>query len=174
MQAVPQPFNRIRRTGQPRSETFRRCSTDAFRQSRGGAPCCQVPANAAFETVASFPLAACHSRVPTYEMINFLAATRRKAFYAILGVSMCLGSSGPLLRAEDGGVEADLEFRAYCAADFLLERPVGLSLTVTGFVTFMATLPFSALGGNTAEAARKLITRPFRYTFLRPLGHFEN
>jgi hypothetical protein len=94
-------------------------------------------------------------------------------FYAFL-ISACLASSGPSLRADDGSIESAVEFRAYCAADFLLERPAGLCLTVTGMVAFIATLPFSALGGNAAETARKFVVRPFRYTFVRPLGHFED
>jgi len=94
-------------------------------------------------------------------------------FYAFL-ISACLASSAPFLRADDGSIESAVEFRAYCAADFLLERPAGLCLTVTGIVAFVAALPFSALGGNVAETAHKFVVRPFRYTFVRPLGHFED
>jgi hypothetical protein len=38
----------------------------------------------------------------------------------------------------------------------------------TGF--FIITIPFSALGGNTGEAAQKLVVAPTKYTFARPLG----
>jgi hypothetical protein len=66
-----------------------------------------------------------------------------------------------------------LEYRAYCVADVLIERPIGLVMTVSGFGLFIVTLPFSALGGNAQEVGNKLVERPFKYTFKRPLGHFQ-
>lgn len=68
---------------------------------------------------------------------------------------------------------AVIEYRAYCIADALIERPVGMVLTISGVGLFVATLPFSALGGNAGEACNKLVQRPFKYTFVRPLGRFE-
>jgi len=89
-------------------------------------------------------------------------------------VSACFISAGPTLRAEDRSIESALLFSAFCAADFLLERPAGLCFTATGTVAFIVTLPFSALGKNVPETAEKFVARPFRYTFTRPLGHFED
>lgn len=55
-------------------------------------------------------------------------------------------------------------------ADTLLVRPAMLVGTALGVVTFIATLPFSALGGNVDEAAKSLVLEPAEYTFIRPLG----
>jgi len=55
-------------------------------------------------------------------------------------------------------------------ADGLLVRPVMLVGTAVGIVTFIATLPFSILGGNVDEAGKALVVEPAEYTFVRPLG----
>ena len=55
--------------------------------------------------------------------------------------------------------------------DLVVLRPLGLVATVGGIALFIVSLPFSALGGNTDEAANKLVKAPFNYTFSRPLGH---
>ena len=54
--------------------------------------------------------------------------------------------------------------------DLVLLRPLGLAATVIGTAFFVVSLPFSALGGNTGEAAKKLMVEPAKYTFTRPLG----
>jgi len=59
------------------------------------------------------------------------------------------------------------------AADAALARPVGTVATVAGFAVFLVSSPFSALGGNTKEAWENLVASPARYTFKRPLGHFD-
>ncbi len=58
------------------------------------------------------------------------------------------------------------------AADLLLVRPAGLAAMVLGFGVFVLSFPFSATGGNTQQAAEKLVNDPARYTFQRPLGEF--
>ena len=55
-------------------------------------------------------------------------------------------------------------------ANGLLVRPVMLVGTAVGIVTFVATLPFSILGGNVDEAGKALVVEPAEYTFVRPLG----
>lgn len=57
--------------------------------------------------------------------------------------------------------------------DLALLRPFGILATVLGSAAFIVALPFAALGGNVGEAADKLVADPFRYTFVRPLGHVE-
>lgn len=57
------------------------------------------------------------------------------------------------------------------AFDGLFVRPVSLAGTLAGTVIYIATLPFSALSGNTQEAAERLIVEPAQYTFTRPFGH---
>ena len=54
--------------------------------------------------------------------------------------------------------------------DMVLMRPLMLVGTAVGAVSFVVTLPFSALGGNVGEAAETLVMEPARYTFVRPLG----
>lgn len=55
-------------------------------------------------------------------------------------------------------------------ADTFLVRPAMLVGTALGVVTFVVTLPFSALGQNIDEAAQTLVLEPAEYTFVRPLG----
>ncbi len=57
--------------------------------------------------------------------------------------------------------------------DFILVRPVGIVATAVGGVFYIISLPFSALGGNTDEAAQALVKDPVAYTFKRPLGDFS-
>jgi hypothetical protein len=59
------------------------------------------------------------------------------------------------------------------AMDGLIGRPVGLAATIVGTALFIATLPFSSLGGNTHQAWETLVQDPGRYTFQRCLGCFE-
>ena len=54
--------------------------------------------------------------------------------------------------------------------DAIIVRPFMLGATVLGTAVFTVTLPFSALGGNTSEAAEALVRSPARTTFLRCLG----
>ena len=59
-------------------------------------------------------------------------------------------------------------------ADFLLLRPLGIVATVLGTAFFIASLPFSALGGNAKETFHELVIDPARFTFKRPLGKPED
>jgi hypothetical protein len=97
-----------------------------------------------------------------------------KSFLRAFLVLACLAAGSPSLRADEHGIVSAVEFRALATADVLVERPVGLCLFVTGIAAFVGTLPFAALGGNVSETADKFVARPFRYTFVRPLGHFED
>ena len=55
-------------------------------------------------------------------------------------------------------------------ADVVLLRPLGLAATVVGSFFFVAALPFSLLGGNVEDSAKKLVVEPALYTFKRPAG----
>ena len=57
--------------------------------------------------------------------------------------------------------------------DFCLVRPIGIVATAVGGVFYIISLPFSALGDNTDEAAQALVKEPAAYTFKRPLGDFS-
>lgn len=54
-----------------------------------------------------------------------------------------------------------------------LVRPVGVAATVIGVGLFVATLPFSLLGGNVKESANTLVGAPAKMTFWRCLGCTE-
>ena len=57
-------------------------------------------------------------------------------------------------------------------ADTVMVRPLTLIGPAVGVVTFVVTLPFSALGGNVGDAGQILVVDPAKYTFIRPLGVF--
>lgn len=59
---------------------------------------------------------------------------------------------------------------ASMALDAVVIRPLGLAATIIGSVVYVVSLPFSALGGNSAQARDKLVGEPARFTFKRPLG----
>lgn len=54
--------------------------------------------------------------------------------------------------------------------DFLVARPIGVAMLGAGSVVWVATLPFSLLGGNAMEAGDVLVVGPARETFVRCLG----
>ncbi len=58
--------------------------------------------------------------------------------------------------------------------DGLIVRPVTLVATAVGTVLWVATLPFSLLGGNAGDAADTLVLEPAAATFLRCLGCTKN
>ncbi len=69
------------------------------------------------------------------------------------------------------GEEEDKDITAgKMAVDAVIIRPLGIIATVLGVAFFVVSLPFSALGGNTKEAADRLVKDPAKFTFTRPLG----
>jgi len=66
--------------------------------------------------------------------------------------------------------EAEAPTAGEMLADTVLVRVPMFVATVVGVVTFVVTLPFSALGGNVGEAGKTLVLDPAEYTFMRPLG----
>ncbi len=54
--------------------------------------------------------------------------------------------------------------------DLLVARPLGIAIFAVGSATFVATLPFSMLGGNTGEVGKTLVIDPAREAFVRCLG----
>ena len=55
-------------------------------------------------------------------------------------------------------------------ADLFIARPVGIVLLSLGSVVYIATLPFSLLGGNAKEAGSRLVVEPAKEAFVRCLG----
>ncbi|WP_396588013.1 hypothetical protein [Bermanella sp. R86510] len=58
--------------------------------------------------------------------------------------------------------------------DGLIVRPITLVATAVGTVIWVATLPFSLLGGNAGDAAEVLVLEPAKATFIRCLGCTNN
>ena len=59
------------------------------------------------------------------------------------------------------------------AADLVLLRPLAFAATAIGSVLFVASLPFSATGGNAKGALDRLVGEPAAFTFARPLGKVD-
>lgn len=57
--------------------------------------------------------------------------------------------------------------------DLVIVRPLGLIGLIGGSAFFIVSLPFSALGGNTDDAWESLVVSPAEFTFIRPLGGFD-
>lgn len=89
------------------------------------------------------------------------------ALVSMMSVSMAASAD----IAEDGSISRPTVWAM--GLDTILVRPVGIAATVIGAGLFVATLPFSALGGNVAESAEKLVVDPAKMTFLRCLGCTE-
>ena len=60
------------------------------------------------------------------------------------------------------------------AGDALFARPALLATTIVGGAIYLVSLPFSALGGNAAEAGEVLVVGPAKATFVRCLGCTSN
>ncbi len=54
--------------------------------------------------------------------------------------------------------------------DLVVARPFMLGATLIGGAVFIVSLPFTALGGNTGQAADTLFIEPAKNTFFRCLG----
>lgn len=97
---------------------------------------------------------------------------KNRFFLAILlTVAVGLATAQPVAAAED--YEAGPPTAAAMGFDMLLVRPVSLVATAVGTGLFVVSLPFSALGMNTDEAAVRLVGEPAKFTFVRRLGDFE-
>lgn len=84
-------------------------------------------------------------------------------------ISFLLSAAAIPARAQEGDAD-DAVPAVAMYGDAILIRPLGLAATILGAAVFVISLPFSSLGGNTQEAAQKLIFDPADYTFKRPLG----
>ena len=87
----------------------------------------------------------------------------RKIVVALFVAIALVAASGPAF----GGEEMDIP------VDVLLIRPVSLVATVLGTALFVVALPFSIPSGSVKMTAKKLIVEPFKFTFTRPLGKFD-
>ncbi len=67
------------------------------------------------------------------------------------------------------GSDRDLDI----TADVLLVRPISLAATVVGTAVFIVSLPFTIPSGSVGAAADTLVAQPFKYTFARPVGNYN-
>ena len=89
-------------------------------------------------------------------------------FFALISLSLMLAL--PQAAFSANSYESDKPSAAAMAADFILFRPLLIAVTAVGTVVFVASLPFSAAGGNIGEAAKTLVVDPGEATFVRCLG----
>ncbi len=54
-----------------------------------------------------------------------------------------------------------------------LVRPLSLISTIGGSAIYVVTSPFSLASGNNQEARRLLVDKPFKATFSRKMGDFQ-
>ena len=54
--------------------------------------------------------------------------------------------------------------------DLIIARPLLIGATAVGAVAFLVSLPFTAVGGNVAEAGEALVLEPGKEAFVRCLG----
>ena len=54
--------------------------------------------------------------------------------------------------------------------DMAVARPIGMATIVAGTALFVIWLPFSLPSGNVKDSWNKLVVKPVKYTFKRPLG----
>ena len=72
--------------------------------------------------------------------------------------------------AWDDAVKGRIEFQNEELDDLIIARPLLIGATAIGVVAFVVSLPFTALGGNVAEAGEALVLEPGKEAFVRCLG----
>lgn len=95
---------------------------------------------------------------------------KTKKIVALLMAVVLVGLFTVPAVASDDESNKDDTSAARMIVDAVVVRPLSLAVTVVGGGIFVLSLPFSLLGGNSHEAAQKLVVEPARYTFSRPLG----
>jgi len=95
---------------------------------------------------------------------------KKSLVFLISAVLLFTWAASPALAGEKQYVAGEDRNAVSMIFDLVLLRPLGLAATVIGTAFFIVSLPVSAIGGNTGEAAKKLVVAPAKYTFSRPLG----
>ena len=95
---------------------------------------------------------------------------KQSLVFLLAAVLVFTWAACPALAAEKKYVVGEDRNAPAMILDLVLLRPLGLVGFAVGTAVFVVTLPLSALGGNTGEAAKKLVVAPAKYTFTRPLG----
>jgi hypothetical protein len=95
---------------------------------------------------------------------------KRSLVFLIAAVLLITWAASPVLAKRKQSITGEDRNAVSMMFDLVVLRPLGLAATVIGTAFFVVSLPFSILGGNTGEAAKKLMVEPAKYTFTRPLG----
>ena len=95
---------------------------------------------------------------------------KKSLVFLIAAVLLFTWAASPVLAKEKQSITGEDRNAVSMMFDLVVLRPLGLVATVVGTAFFVVSLPFSILGGNTDEAANKLVVAPAKYTFTRPLG----
>lgn len=95
---------------------------------------------------------------------------KKSLVFLIAAVLLFTWAASPVLAKEKQSITGEDRNAMSMMFDLVILRPLGLAATVIGTAFFVVSLPFSVLGGNTGEAAKKLMVEPAKYTFTRPLG----
>ena len=87
----------------------------------------------------------------------------RKLVVTLFVAIALIAASGPAFGSDEMNVPVDV----------LIIRPATLVGTVVGTALFVVALPFSIPSGSVKKTANTLIVEPFKFTFTRPLGEFD-
>ena len=104
------------------------------------------------------------------EGIYMCTLKKKSLVFLVAAALLFTWAASPALAKEKQYVTGEDRNAVSMMFDLVLLRPLGLAATVVGTAFFVVSLPFSILGGNTGEAAKKLMVEPAKYTFTRPLG----
>ena len=95
--------------------------------------------------------------------------TKKACVFLVAAVLLITWAASPVLAAEQT-MRVEEASAGSMIFDLVFLRPLGIVATGMGIVLFTVTIPFSVMGGNTGEAAQKLVKDPAKFTFVRPLG----
>ncbi len=90
-----------------------------------------------------------------------------KKLVVVLSIFLIVSASGLAF------AQSNEEDEYFMVMDAVIGRPLGLASIILGGTIFVISLPFTALSGSTAKAAKVLVINPVNYTFKRPLGDFD-
>ena len=82
-----------------------------------------------------------------------------------------------LFFALSGNVSGALPVERPGAFAMVIDVPIrilGIGLAAVGTAFFIVALPFALSSGSTGDAWDALVEEPFKFTFTRPLGKFED
>jgi hypothetical protein len=89
----------------------------------------------------------------------------KRLIRTVIALALVGSMSAPALAGPEGEPTA-----LAMTGDLVVARPLGAVITTVGAAVFIASLPFTALGGNVSQSAETLVVGPAAETFMRCLG----